>query len=307
MRDLVFQIGGEYDRLTDPYNNGVVTTPYGTLGGIIASPQRYNVFGGYMLGLTSFGRFFAGLSVSSFATTYDTLSTTTGPLDQAYRNNLITTVTGRLGYSVTPLLYAYLESAGNFHNFSGDTTYNLIAPNVQSAGTLYNSEGYRAVVGLGIDRIGLFKGEIYAGYQQQLYDYAPFGTPSSPVYGGKISWFPTRAVTITGALDETYQDSGLTTSDNSTGSGAFVTAATTTLRYAMAREWSASINGGYADVRYISGGRHDHRWDAGSSLNYEIARNIFATFKYTRVLVESNAEGGSFTANQFSLGGTYKY
>ena len=178
---------------------------------------------------------------------------------------------------------------------------------MQSAGTIYNSEGYRVVGGLGTDRISLFKGEIYAGYQQQLYDYAAFGSPSSPVYGGKISWFPTRAVTITAALDETYQDSGLTTSNNPTGSAAHVTAATTTMQYAMAREWNASISGGYADVLYVVGGRHDHRWNAGSTLNYEIARNLFATFNYTLVLVESNAEGGSFTRNQFSLGGTYKY
>ncbi len=307
MRDLIFQIGGDYERHTDIYNNGVVTTPFATVGGVIASPERYNVFGGYVSGLKSFDRFFVGLSASSYGTTYDTLYTTTGPLDQAYRDNLVTTVTGRLGYSVTPLLYAYMESAGNFHNFSGDTTYDLIAPNVQSAGTIYNSEGYRVVGGLGTDRISLFKGEIYAGYQQQLYDYAAFGSPSSPVYGGKISWFPTRAVTITAALDETYQDSGLTTSNNPTGSAAHVTAATTTMQYAMAREWNASISGGYADVLYVVGGRHDHRWNAGSTLNYEIARNLFATFNYTLVLVESNAVGGSFTRNQFSLGGTYKY
>jgi hypothetical protein len=306
MRDLAFNIGGEYDRHTDIYNNGVVTTPAG-IGGVIASPQRYNSFGGYVSGLQSFDRFFVGLGANSFATTYDTLYTTTGPLNQTYRDNLVTTVTGRLGYSITPLLYAYAEPSGNFHNFSGDTAYNLIAPNVPSAGTIYNSQGYRVVGGLGTDRISLFRGEIYAGYQRQLYDYTPFGAPSSPVYGGKISWFPTRAVTVTAALDETYQDSGLTTANNSTGSAAHVTAATLNILYAMAREWTASVNGGYADVLYVSGGRHDHRWNAGSTLNYEIMRNLFATFNYTLVLVESNAEGGSFTRNQFSLGGTYKY
>jgi hypothetical protein len=306
LRDFVFSVGGEYDRRTDIYNNGVVTTPFG-IGGVVASPQRYNTFGGYVSGLKSFDRFFIGLSASSYATTYDALYTASGSLNQAYRDNLVTTVTGRLGYSITPLLYAYAESAGNFHDFSGASTYDIVAPNVPSAGTIYNSEGYRAVGGLGTDRIGLFKGEIYAGYQQQLYDYRPFGSPSSPVYGGKISWFPTRAWTITAALDETYQDSGLTTSHNLTGSAAHVTAATTNIQYAMAREWTASVYGGYADVVYVSGGRHDRRWIAGSTLNYEIMRNLYATFNYSYVLVESNALDGSFTRNQFSLGGTYKY
>jgi hypothetical protein len=52
-RDFVFKIGGEYDRHTDIYNNGVVTTPTG-IGGVIASPQRYNTFGGYVSGQKSF-------------------------------------------------------------------------------------------------------------------------------------------------------------------------------------------------------------------------------------------------------------
>ena len=42
--------------------------------------------------------------------------------------------------------------------------------------------------------------------------------------------------------------------NNSTGSAAHVTAATTTMQYAMAREWTASIYGGYQDVLYVVGG-----------------------------------------------------
>ena len=306
LRDFVFTIGGQYDHITDIYNNGVVTTPFGT-SGVIASPEQYNIFGGYVSGLKSFDRFFIGLSASAYATTFGALNTTSGSEDQAYRDNLVTTVAGRLGYAIMPMLYAYTEAAGNIHDFSGDTTYNLLAPNVQSAGTIYNSQGYRVVAGLGTDRFSLFKGEIYAGYQQQLYDYKAFGAPSSPVYGGKISWFPTRAWTISASLDESYQDSGLLISGNPTGSAAYVTAATTSVLYAMSRQWTASLTGGYANVVYVSGGRHDHRWSAGPTVNYEIWRNLFATLNYSLVKVESNAEGGSFTRNQFSLGATYKY
>jgi hypothetical protein len=305
-RDFVLRFGGEYDLLTNVYNNGIVIGPYGTAGEI-ASPQRSSRLGGYVSGVKSFNRFFVGLSLSSYATAYDTLDTTTGSLPQSYRDNLVTTATARLGYALSPVIYAFTDATGNLHNFSGDSIYGLIAPNVWSSGTLYNSQGYRLVAGLGTDRISLFKGEIYAGYQQQNYAYSGFGTHSSPVYGGKISWFPTRAWTLSLALDETYQDSGLQISGNTLGSAAFVTAATTTLQYALSRQWSASISGGYADVVYVSGGRRDQRWSAGATLNYEIARNILATAGYTLVLVESNAAGGSLTRNQFALGATYKY
>ncbi len=305
-RDFVLRFGGEYDLLTDPFTNGVVTDPFGTLGEI-ASPQRSNRVGGYVSGVKSFNKFFVGLSLSSYATAYDTLYTTTGSLPQSFRDNLITTATVRLGYALSPVIYAFTDVAGNQHNFSGDSVYGLIAPGIWSSGTLYNSHGYRLVAGLGTDRISLFKGEIYAGYQQQNYAYSGFGTNSSPVYGGKISWFPTRAWTLSVALDETYQDLGLQISGNTQGSAAFVTAATTSLQYAMSRQWNASISGGYSELIYVSGGRRDQRWSAGATLNYEIARNILATAGYTLMLVESNAAGGSLTRNQFALGATYKY
>ncbi len=305
-RDFVLRFGGEYDLLTNPLINGVVTGPFGTPGEI-SSPQRSNRLGGYVSGVKSFNRFFVGLSLSSYATAYDTLYTTTGSLPQSYRDNLVTTATVRLGYALSPVIYAFTEATGNQHNFSGDSIYGLIAPDVWSSGTLYNSQGYRLLAGLGTDRISLFKGEIYAGYQQQNYAYSGFGTHSSPVYGGKISWFPTRAWTLSLALDETYQDSGLQISGNTQGSAAFVTAATTSLQYAISSQWNASISGGYSELVYVSGGRRDQRWSAGATLNYEIAKNVLATAGYTLILVDSNAAGGSLTRNQFALGATYKY
>ena len=78
MRDLIFQVGGDYEVTRTSITNGVVTTPFATVGGVIASPERYNVFGGYVSGLKSFDPFFVGLSASSYGTTYDTLYTDNG-------------------------------------------------------------------------------------------------------------------------------------------------------------------------------------------------------------------------------------
>ena len=305
-RDLVFKAGAEYGRHTDVFNNGVVVGSSGA-SGVIAVPQTYNTLSGYVSGLQSFDKFFVGLSASSIATSYDPLYTTSGETNQTYRDDVVTTVTGRLGYAISPAIYGFAQAAGNVNDFSGDIAYGLLAPNLPSPGTIFNSRGYTVVGGLGSDRIGLFRGEIYAGYQQQLYASALFGTQGSPVYGGKIIWDPIKGWSVTATLDETYQNSGLALASNTTGSPAHVTNATTTIQYAMAREWTASVGGGYSDVLYVNGGRHDEYWTAGSTVNYEIARNLLATFNYSLVLVESNATGGSFTRNQFSLGGTYKY
>jgi hypothetical protein len=295
-RDLSFRFQGEYDRRTDMYNNGYVTTSNGAatpaIGAKIASPQRYNQFIGSTAALKSFDRFFVGLGGSIVGTDYDALDTTAGSISQSYRNNVVYAATGRLGYLVTPLLYAFTEATGNFRNFDN---------------AIYNSDGYRLVGGLGTDRISLFRGEVYAGYQRQLYDSPLFVSPSSPVIGGKVFWYPTRAWTVTASVDETFQDSGLTAVGNPTGSAARVTSALATVNYALSRSWSASVRGGHDALVYINGGRHDSRWTAGGQLNYEILRNLNATFDYSFVTVASNALGASFSRNIFSLGATYKY
>ncbi|TDX62149.1 hypothetical protein EDE12_11155 [Methylosinus sp. sav-2] len=295
-KDLVVSASGEYSRRTDMYNTGQVVNPF-VLGGVTyrgtqASPQRYNQFIGSVGVQKSFDRLFIGLSSTARATTYDTLYTTTGALGQTYRNNLVTGVTGRLGYYATPLLFVFTEAGGNFRDFRDPT---------------YNSEGYRFTGGIGTDRIGLIRGEIFAGYQSQFYFSGLFPSANSPVYGGKLYWYPTRAWTIEAGLDETFQDSALSTVGNTTGSAARATSANLRIGYKLARSWSATVNGQYTDIAYISGGRHDSRWNSGATLNYEILRNLNATFEYAFTRVFSNSDGAAFTRNVFTLGATYKY
>jgi hypothetical protein len=260
--------------------------------GLQTGPQRSNVFTGSASGLKSFDRLFVGLAGTVVETTYDTLYTTGGPASESSLNNVAYSVDGRLGYKITPVIYVFSQATGNTRAFDD---------------SIYNSQGYRIVGGLGSDRISLFQGEIYAGYQRQIYDTAQFGSLGNPVYGGKISWFPTRAWSVTASLDETFQDSGSATVGNPLGSAAYVTSALVSINYAISHSWNASVQGGHEDLSYISGGRRDHQWTTGTTLNYEILRNLNATFKYTFATIESNAPGGSFTRNQLTLGGAYKY
>ena len=294
-RDLTVRAQGEYARHTDMYNSGFLYSPTGSIT-TIASPQRYNTFFGSLSGVKSFDRFFVGLAGTVTGTTYDALDAANGvytqSFSQTYRDNVVFTGSGRLGYAITPIVYAFTEAGGNTRSFND---------------SIYNSDGYRVVGGLGTTRIGLFRGEIYAGYQRQIYDTPGFGSPGSPVYGGRIFWYPTRAITLSASLDETYQDSGLLQSGNPTGSAAHVTTAALNASYAMARDWTASVHGGFSDVSYILGGRHDHLWSAGTTINYELRRNLLLTLDYTFTAGLSNTYGADYTRNVVSLGGTYKY
>ncbi len=221
------------------------------------------------------------------------LNTSSGSVSQSSRNNVQTTAFANVGYMITPLIYAFSEVAGNVRNFF--------------EGSYYNSQGYRLIAGLGSDRISLFRGEIYGGYQRQIYDTPTFGAPARPVFGGRILWYPTRAWTLTASLDETFVDLAQPTLGNITGSAALATAAKVVASYAFSRNWTAALQGGYTDYAYIKGTRNDHYWNAGMALNYQLLHNLGATFEYTFVRVFSNAPASSYANNIFMLGGTYKY
>jgi len=313
-RDLVFKFGGDYGLGNAVFANGLVTTPTGALANIIA-PQRYSIFGGYGSALKTFDKYFLNLSGRAYKTEYGDLSTTSGSLAQGYRDNLATDGSLRAGYAFSRSLYSFVEASGNARTFDSGlfATTGLQAASLGVPGAVgvnyinYDSRGFRVVAGVGSDRISLFKGEVYGGFQRQFYDYSPFGSPSSAVYGGKISWFPTRDWTLSLKLDEIYQDLALGTSQNAFGSPAFETSLTANIRYDLSRSASLTLTGGWLDERYIFESRHDTRFTAGAVATYELTRNLQAEFDYNLLLVESSAPGGSLTRNQFSLGVVYKY
>lgn len=289
-RDFVVRMEAEADRQTNRFVNGAILTPRG-LSGTVASPQRYNQFSASLAGVKSFNHFFAGLSSSVNATTYDTLYTTSGPVSQRYRDGAIYSLSGRLGYAISPSIYAFVEPTGNVRQYNEP---------------IYNSKGYRVVAGAGLDR-NLFRGEAFAGYQVQAFEGPGFSTQATPVIGGKLFWYPTRAWTITASLDETYQDSGLLMLGNPLGGAARMTAGQLSVAYAMSRSWTASLRAGFSDLAYIAGSRHDRRWNVGATLGYRLRRNLDATFEYTFVANDSNAPAGDFSRNQFMIGATYRY
>jgi hypothetical protein len=289
-RDFTLRAQGGYAHLTNVSNSGFVTTPTGGTA-IIVSPQHYDTISGSVSGVKSFDRIFVGLAGTLNGTTYDNLQQSTGSVSQSYRNNIVYDASGRLGYAVSSALYAFSQAEGNITSFND---------------SIYDSHGYRLVSGLGSDRLGLFRGEIYAGYQRQFYEQQS-ASGGSPVYGGKLIWSPTPAWTVNASLDETYQSSALALAGNTSGGPAHVTAALVGISYAMSKSWSASVRGGYSDAVYIVGGRVDHQLTSGVTFNYTVLRNLLLTFDYTFFDVISTAPSASFVRNQFTLGTTYKY
>ena len=289
--DLVVKAQAEYDRLSTLIVGGQLETPAG-IPTTLVSPQQYQQWRASAALQKTFGRYFVGLSLGAVQTNYDSLATTAGSLSQSYRDNVVTTLTGRAGYWLMPMLYGYAEAAGNLREYADDPL---------------NSRGYRAVAGLGSDRISLFRGELYAGYQRQDYGAPLAGAASTPVFGGKVFWYPTRAWTVSTSLDEAFSDSSNPTPSNPRGDPARVTTAQGNAAYQLAREWSATAFVRFDHSEYLGVDRTDNAWTLGARVNYEIARDFHVSLDYSYIQMNSNAAGASFFNNVVGLGGVYKF
>ena len=289
--DFLIKGEAEFDRVANLVYGGAVIGPGGSTASLIA-PLQYDQAQASLAAQKTFGRFFLGVSVTTVNTDYDPLATSAGSLAQNNRDNLTTTLTQRGGYWISPLLYGYAETAENWRQYSGSQD---------------GSQGFRAVAGLGSDRLGLFRGEIYAGYQQQYYAAAALGSAGSPVFGGKLYWYPTRAWTLSTSLDETFSDSSNPTPTNVRGAPAVVDTARLDATYQLHRQWSALGEVRFDRSRYIGSPRLDDAVSASGSVSYELARDINLSLGYSYVDVSSNATGGSYRDDIVNLGALYKF
>lgn len=289
--DLTIKGQMQFDRLGGFASGGDVIGPNGVATPLIA-PTQANRAQASAAVQKSFGRLFLGASVNVAGTRYDALETAVGSLSQSYRNSLVTTLTQRGGYWITPLLYGYAETSENWRQY---------------AGAALQSHGYRAVVGAGSDRLGLFRGEAFAGYQTQFYQAPLPSAVASPVLGAKLYWYPTRALTVSASADATFTDSSNPTPLNPRGDPARDLSASLSASYQLHKRWSATAFASIDRAYYLGTSRIDTTYFGSTRLQYSISRSADATLSYTIVKANSNAAGGGYVDDIASLGALYHF
>jgi hypothetical protein len=291
--DLTLTAQGDYTRQQDLFSTlGIdhsVTTlnPTGVGLSPTANPVAYNQFSGTASVQKNFVDSFVSLSGSIVDLVYD---------DNAgapSANGVTYTGTGRAGYWFVPALYAYVELSGDTRNYDTSSL---------------NSSGYRATVGIGSDQIGLFKGEIYGGYQSEIYDSSAIGTVNGAVFGGRGYYYVLPELTLSASLDESIGNSlEATAPGSSAGTSTKVTTLYGQANYSIAPEWTASGRGGYINTDYIHNVRTDNAWIVGGTLTYSVWNNLGLTLDYSHIELSSNVPFQSYTRDVVTFGVSYKY
>ncbi len=254
-----------------------------------SDPQGYNTYFGSAGIHKDFGAVFVDLGGALSYTDYSDPSATGGyTYNLTSADGAIYTLTGRVGYNISPVIYVFAEPRVNWWQYTNSD---------------FDSTGYRVVGGIGTDRISLFRGEIYAGYQGQNFDNAFIGDVTSPVLGAAISWFPTRDMTFKLTADQTFAVStpSLVFSTPNVGVyNSYVTKNTTiavTGDYTINRQWSANAGFNYTHADYVDQPRLDNIYAATAGVTYMMVTNWGISLAYTYTNQDSNIATDSYVQN----------
>jgi hypothetical protein len=290
--------------------NGQIVSPSGQIVGQTSPVVAYNgitlvnpydQYTGTATVSKIFNRGILTLSGSLADTNYETPQGT-GPA--AFTSFTTKTFTETGAFWLGPVLYAYSNGA-----------FSLRANN---EGANANSDAYRVVGGIGTRQFGEFRSSLYFGYQGS--EVQNSGTAGGEVYGGKISYYPTPAWTLTATIDETINIS----SQTSASSQALTLPANTPIQiplssstriintsvealYTISPQWRAAGTFGYTRTEYIDSPRLDGAWLADLTLNYDIWRNMTLTWEYQYTSIVSNAALTSAQRSLFTMSANYRF
>jgi hypothetical protein len=289
-RDLIFRVQAEATRGMDSSGlTGIQSAP----GVIYTEPTRYTSLFGSTSIEKGFGNFFAAIGTSVTGTTYDNSKDNLGNfVSEQYRNGTVSTLNGRIGYHISPIVYTFVEPSINSAHYNG---------------TNLDSNGYRIVGGLGTDRISLFNGEIYAGTLGQYFSDPTVSTLSRGIYGGRVSWFPTRFVTFTAFVDQSLGTSDFSPNLFTTGSVTKINAEKLKASWSPTRDVTLDGRLEFKQYEFLSSTRSDSSAETGLAVTYNLNPRFAAVVDFSHMQYSSNLPGAAYTRNFVSVGGKTKF
>ena len=200
----------------------------------------------------------------------------------------------RTGMWITPQINAFVEGGADFRRYRDNW---------------YDSNAYRLIGGLSSDMIGLFRGEVFAGWQQLVSAEGTFNSVQAPAYGGKIYYYPTPYLTLAASLSELFGSAATPSLPKGARSPSAETVdARFQADYGLAEYWTAFLRAGYARTSWSNDPLVEFSWSLGGGVSYAFWRNVSLTLNYQYTATAANQPGVAvYNQNLVSTGMTYRY
>jgi hypothetical protein len=288
-RDLIFRIQGQAAEVQagSSFNNFLTSGIYAT------TPVRYTQLFGSSSIQKEFGMFFTAIGGSVTGTKYQNATDNLGNvINEQFQNGEVYTANYRLGFHISPIVYTYVEPSMNWTRYEAS---NL------------DSHGYRVVGGIGSGLISLFSGEIYAGYLEQKFDDPTVGTITSPVVGGKLSWFPTRFLTFVVTGDQTFGTTDANALAFTPGSPTKLTTVKLTGNWDFSYLFALTAGVSDQQVNYLNLPRKDQFLSYNAGIIWKIRPGFGLQFGYVHQHLSSDVPGNSYSRDLFAVSGNTRF
>jgi hypothetical protein len=196
---------------------------------------------------------------------------------------------GRLGYELRPGLLPYIQLRGDIRHHDDDVDFD---------GFDRNSDGIAFKGGSQFDFVGLFKGDISAGYASRTYADARLPKLAAPTVDGSLAYSITPLTTIT-----LLTGTDLSETTNPFTSGAISRHVSLQITHALTRQLTLTATGTYQNDLYVGQPTiRDNYYTAVLGVEYKLNRDLvlLGNYRYERML--TTFPNANFAANVFLFG-----
>ena len=161
----------------------------------------------------------------------------------------------------------------------------------QFAAGMPDATGYTITTGIGTDRLGLFSGEMFGGYQLVSNGSGHNGAngnsnPSGATFGGNVSWTPTRDLVATLTAFQAFTPT--TILSGSVGSITKTNSVSLNVAYNYSTKIILHASAGYSNVNYSPNTRDDKLSQSSVDGTYYLRDSVGLRLQYSFTNVNSN-------------------
>jgi hypothetical protein len=287
MRGFTITFAGE---AAHEYDQASAYSSTGTGSGanaVYVEPIAYNTYSASVDVAKNFAEAFISGGASILAYDYDNAVTTTGQiLPQSYRDLVEYGEHLRGGIRFLSDEYAFVEQTVTEYDYTKGVP----------------ATGYTVTGGIGTDRLSLFRGELFVGYQALDYGSGASGNKdlSGPTFGGRIEWTPRRDLVATLTASQAYTPS--TVFSGSTGFFVRADTVSASVKYQFTDRIDLEGRATYSNADYSTGSRDDNIAQIYLAGTYYFTEKVGLKLEYSFTNVSSNQQIYDYTRNRIVLG-----
>jgi len=227
------------------------------------------------------------------------------------QNYTTETFTGNAAFWLGPALYAFGNGTVVSEVFAQPNAFSI-------AGANQDTTSYTVRGGIGTRQIDLFRAAAYFGYQGSNEEMS--GAAGGAIYGASLSYYPTGALTLTAAIDETINIASPGAASNLAlslptqsalivplSSSTRITAPTLTAAYKITEQWGAFGTFGLVHVDFLNSPEIENAWLVDLVLRYQMSLHWSFNWEYQFTPIVANVPQTSSNRSYFYAGATYKF